>query len=207
MGRFKCRNLVREDFVAALRDMNTFIDITVDDLMEINSKAEKQAYLRTTGGILVRDLMSHPVVTVQPDTTLAEAAHRLVTGKISGFPVVDDQHKLVGVVTEADFLRAIGVPGHHPTHNLWQTLETMFAHPAELQDPDDLVSDIMVADVVTIAPDQTLHDVLEVMKKNRIKRVIVCDEERHVIGIVTRSDLVRVFFDKIRQSAPVQAAR
>ncbi|MCK9531809.1 MAG: CBS domain-containing protein [Gammaproteobacteria bacterium] len=202
MRRFRCRNLVREDFISALREMNTFLDITVDDLMEINSKVEKHAYLRTTGNIRVSDLMTHPVETVHADTTLAEAAHRLIVGKISGLPVVDRQNKLEGIVTEADFLRALGVPSHHPTHSLWQTLETMFAHPVDIQAPDDLVSDVMVSDIVTAAPEQTLHDVLELMKKNRIKRVIVCDAERHVLGIVTRSDLVRVFFDRIRQPSP-----
>ena len=201
MPRFKCRNLVREDFVKALKEMETFIDVSVDDLMELNSKIEKYAYLRTTGSIRVADLMSHPVATVRAGTTLAEAAHVLVAGKISGLPVVDDQDKLVGVITEADFLRALGVPSHHPTHSLWQTLENMFAHPVEMQEPDGLVADLMVTDPVTVSPDQTLHEVLEVMKKNKIKRVIVCDPDRRVLGIVTRSDLVRVFFDKIRKTS------
>ncbi|MFA7386817.1 MAG: CBS domain-containing protein [Thiohalobacteraceae bacterium] len=201
MPRFKCRNLKREDFVNALKEMETFIDVSVDDLMDLNSKIEKYAYLRTTGSIRVADLMSHPVATVRASTSLAEAAHVLVTGKISGLPVVDDRDKLVGVITEADFLRALGVPSHHPTHSLWQTLENMFAHPVEMQEPDGLVADLMIADPVTVLPDQTLHEVLEVMKKNKIKRVIVCDQDRRVLGIVTRSDLVRVFFDKIRKSS------
>lgn len=207
MPRFKCRNLVRDDFVKALKEMDTFIDITVDDLMELNSKIEKYAYLRTTGSIRVADLMSHPVATVRANTTLAEAAHLLVTGKISGLPVVDDEDKLVGIITEADFLRALGVPSHQPTHSLWQTLENMFAHPVEMQEPDGLVAELMVADPVSVSPDQTLHEVLDVMKKNKIKRVIVCDDQRRVQGIVTRSDLVRVFFDKIRKSVPSQEPR
>lgn len=207
MRKIKGRGLVREDFVNALKEMDTFIDIAVEDLMELNNMAEKYAYLRTMGSIRVADLMSHPVETVHADTTLADAAHRLVTGRISGLPVVDHQDELVGIITEADFLRALGVPSHHPTHSLWQTLEAMFAHPANLQEPDGQVSDLMVTDIVTVSPEQALHDVLEVMKKNKIKRVIVCDEQRHVRGIVTRSDLVRVFFDKIRKPEPYQEPR
>jgi len=207
MHKLNGRGLARADFINALKEMDTFIDITVDDLMELNNMAEKYAYLRTTGSICIADLMSHPVETVHADTTLADAAHRLVTGKISGLPVVDHQDKLVGIITEADFLRALGVPSHHPTHSLWQTLETMFAHPVELQVPDGHVSDLMVTEIVTVSPEQTLHDVLEVMKKNKVKRVIVCNEQRHVRGIVTRSDIVRVFFDNIRKPAPSQEPR
>lgn len=188
---------LREDYVNALREMDTFIDITVDDLMQLTDKVEKYANLRATANIRVADLMRHPVETVRPECTLAEAAHRMVSLRISGLPVVDSQDRLVGVITEADFLRALGVPSHHPTHSLWQTLEAMFAHPVEIQEPDGLVADLMVTDIVTVSPEQSLHDVLEAMKKNKIKRLIVCDAERHVRGIVTRSDLVRVFFDKI----------
>ena len=61
--------------------------------------------------------MSQPVRTVHPQTPLADAAHLMVTERISGLPVVDDAGALVGIITEADFLRALGVPAHQPHHN------------------------------------------------------------------------------------------
>jgi CBS domain-containing protein len=109
--------------------------------------------------------------------------------------VVNSDQQLVGMLTEADFLRALGVPSHHPTHSLWQTLEAMFLHPRDIQEPRGLVGELMVTDVVAVTPDQNLHDVLEAMKKHRIKRLVVCDGERRVVGMITRSDLVRLFFD------------
>jgi sulfide:quinone oxidoreductase len=71
----------------------------------------------------------------------------------------------------------------------------MFAQPVQVHDTDCLVSDLMTKDVITILPEQTLHQVLDVMKQNQIKRIAVCDEAQHVVGMITRSDLVRVFFD------------
>jgi CBS domain-containing membrane protein len=50
--------------------------------------------------------------------------------------------------------------------------------------------------VVCVRPEQDLHDVLEAMKRNSVKRVVVCDGEHRPLGMVTRSDLVRVFFDR-----------
>jgi CBS domain-containing membrane protein len=193
------RGLVREDFVSALAEADTFVDITVDNLMELNARAEKHARFRITGSLRVADLMSQPVVTVTADCSLSEAAHLLVTRRISGLPVVDDDGRLRGVITEADFLRTLGVPSHHPTHSLWQTLEAMFGHHSEIREPAGTVAEVMVTDVVTAAPAQTLHDVLELMKRNRIKRLVVCDDARRVVGMITRSDLVRVFFDRIRR--------
>jgi len=192
----------RADFQLALQSMDTFIDITVDDLMALTQRAEQLASRRATEATGVARVMSQPVRTVQPHTPLSEAAHLMVSERISGLPVVDDAGHLVGIITEADFLRALGVPAHQPHHNLWQTLESLFSHltrHGELEAPDDPVTEHMVKNVVCVHPEQELHDVIEVMKRNSVKRVVVCDQQHRVLGMVTRSDLVRIFFDHYTQ--------
>ena len=195
----------RADFQQALQSMGTYIDITVDDLMSLTQRAEQLANRRTTEAIGVSRVMSQPVRTVHPQTPLTEAAHLMVSERISGLPVVDDDGKLVGIITEADFLRALGVPAHQPHHTLWQTLESLFSHltrHGELEAPDTPVTEHMVKNVVCVHPEQDMHDVIEVMKRNSVKRVVVCDNERRVLGMVTRSDLVRIFFDRYTQTRP-----
>lgn len=189
----------RTDFQQALQSMDTYMDITVDDLMTLAQRAEQIASRRTTRAIGVSQVMSQPVRTVHPQTPLADAAHLMVTERISGLPVVDDAGALVGIITEADFLRALGVPAHQPHHNLWQTLESLFSHlthHGELEAPNAPVTEHMVKHVVCVHPEQDLHDVIEVMKQNSVKRVVVCDDTRRVLGMITRSDLVRIFFDR-----------
>jgi sulfide:quinone oxidoreductase len=191
----------REDYVKALREIDVYTDIMVEDIMDIHTRAEKYARMRTTEGLRVADLMSQPVITVGEDCSLADAAHLLVSKRISGLPVVDGEKRLQGIITEADFLRTLGVPSHHPSHSLWQTLEAMFSHELVLKEPDEgTVADLMIKDVVTVSPEQTLHELLEAMKSHHIKRLVVCGEAREVRGMVTRSDLVRVFFERIQQS-------
>lgn len=143
----------------------------------------------------IASLMTQPVISVSPDCSLSEAAYLLVTHRISGLPVVDESNKLLGSITEADFLRALGVPAHHPGHHLWQTLENMF-HPAvQVRETDGTVAELMVRDVITLSDKASLHEALELMKQHRIKRLVVCDKEQRVVGMLTRSNLVRVFFD------------
>jgi len=195
----------RADFQRALQSMDTYIDITVDDLMALTQRAEQLASRRATAATGVARVMSQPVRTVHPHTPLNEAAHLMVSERISGLPVVDDTGLLLGIITEADFLRALGVPAHQPHHNLWQTLESLFSHLArhgELEAPDTPVTEHMVKNVVCVHPGQDLHDVIEVMKRNSVKRVVVCDEQRRVVGMVTRSDLVRTFFDRYTRQDP-----
>lgn len=189
----------REDFQRALDSMDTFMDIGIDDLMTLARRAEHFAGRRTAERLTVDQIMSHPVRVVHPDTRMSEAAHLIVNERISGLPVVDEGDRLVGIITEADFLRGLGVPAHHPSHNLWQTLESLsahFNHHAELEAPADPVAKHMVRDVVCASPGQDLQTILGLMKSHRVKRLLVCDGERHVIGMVTRSDLVRIFFDR-----------
>jgi len=186
-----------------LQSMDTYMDITVDDLMTLAQRAGQIASRRTTSAKGVSQVMSQPVRTVHPRTPLADAAHLMVTERISGLPVVDDAGALVGIITEADFLRALGVPAHQPHHSLWQTLESLFSHlthHGELEAPNTPVTEHMVKHVVCVHPEQDLHDVIEVMKQNSVKRVVVCDDTRKVLGMITRSDLVRVFFDRYTQA-------
>lgn len=194
----------REDYERALQSMDTFVDVGVNDLMTLAERAEHFARQRASESMLISRIMSQPVRVVRPETTMSEAAHIMVTERISGLPIVDDAEQLVGIITEADFLRGLGVPAHHPTHNLWQTLESLFSHLAhhtEPEGPDDPVSDHMVRNVVCASPDHFVNDALELMQKHRVKRVLVCDHEHHVIGVVTRSDLVRIFFDRYTRAS------
>jgi CBS-domain-containing membrane protein len=199
--RDAARRPQREDYQQALQSMATYVDVTVDDLMTLTRRAEQFAAHRAGATIGVTQVMTRPVPTVHPETCLADAAHLMVSERISGLPVVDDTDRLVGIISEADFLRALGVPAHHPSHSLWQTLDALFRHLAEhphLEAPEQLVGPSMTEAVVTVAPEGGAGDVIALMKRHRVKRVVVCDAQRRVLGMVTRSDLVRVFFDRYR---------
>jgi CBS-domain-containing membrane protein len=65
------RGLIREDFVSALAESDTIVDITVDNLMALNTRAEKHARFRITGGLRVADLMTRSVVAVGADCSLS----------------------------------------------------------------------------------------------------------------------------------------
>ena len=197
MSEDSWRSLSKEDFENALGEMSGIMDVSVNDLIQITEKARKYAQLRQTEALLVKDLMHHPVHTVHPETELREAAHLLVSARISGLPVVNADNYLLGIITEADFLSAIGLPCHRPTHNLWQTLETMFSRPLELREPSENVGALMTTEVICVRPEQSLHDALELMKSHRVRRLVVVDDKQTPIGMITRSDLVHVFFDRL----------
>jgi len=190
-------DLMLQDFKHALQELDSYIDVSLEDLMHIHHLAEKYAQLRLAEQLKVRDIMTSEVASVHPDTSLRDAARMLLELRISGLPVVDADNKLAGIVTEADFLSAMGIPCHHPAHNLWQSLESMFRHRPLHGERPDTVADIMVTQIITLQADNTLHDVIETMKHHHIKRVIITDEQQQIEGIITRSNLVRVLLSQI----------
>ena len=203
MSIYKPLSLEAEDFENAMREQRNVADFcSVRDLMEIQQSAQKYARLRMVASTLVKEVMTQPAITLKPDETLATAADIFISQKISGIPIVDEENKLTGIITEADFLRVLGIPAHHSGHSLWQTLEDLFSHPIPLNEPGGVVKDLMVTQVFTVTPEQTIQQSIDVMKENRIKRLVVTNDQRLVVGMLTRSNLLHLFLNHFKISNP-----
>jgi CBS domain-containing protein len=138
-----------------------------------------------------RDVMVFPVVTVKSVASVKEVAKLLLERRISAVPVVDDQDKVVGIVSEGDLLRRAET-GTERQRSWWLlgltgeealAAEYVKAHARK-------VADVMTTPVITATPDAPLHEVATLIEKNSIKRVpIVKDGE--LVGIVSRANLVQ----------------
>ena len=141
-------------------------------------------------------VMQKDVKTVTPSMTVAQLEAAFVQHQVSGFPVVDDG-KLVGVVSRTDLLRALS-PECDLTH--MEFSERAGEPPggpgvsATLGDRDNLltVQDVMTTDVVTVEPNDRLHDVADLMYGKRIHRIVVV-EGGVVRGVITPFDFVRLY--------------
>lgn len=79
-----------QDYECALQSMDTFIDVNVKDLMALVDRAEHFAAKRAAESLQVSQVMSQGVLTVGPETSMAHAAHLMISERISGLPVVSD---------------------------------------------------------------------------------------------------------------------
>lgn len=190
-----CPDLSEEDFVYAMREMNTFIDVTAEDLMTLFQLACKYADIRHAEDIRIGNVMSRDVVVTSPDTALSEAARELLRHGIDGMPVVDSERRPVGMLTEADLLAKIGLRRHHPSCRPWEKLTRIFTEVRRMDGLAGTVREAMWAEPVTVGDTARLQEVIDVMRKMHVKRAIVVDGDGRVSGIVTRSDVVRAFVD------------
>lgn len=141
--------------------------------------------------LTAKDVMSLDVVTIPQEMSLRAAAHLLSQIQISGAPVVDAEGRCVGVVSATDFVRWAdegekATPTHRPPtpcYCAWQVLEL-----EEL--PANQVAAYMTLDPVTVPPSTPIGKLARLMLDAHIHRVIVVDEHRRPIGIVSSTNIL-----------------
>lgn len=142
----------------------------------------------------VRQIMTTDVVFVRPSTPVHEIAQLLVNHRITGVPVVDEHERLVGIVTEHDLL-AQHTKIHFPRYI--QVLESVVVlGQAHFQEElrrtlATTAAELMTREVVTVTPATDVIEVAAIMFDRRVNPVPVV-EGRRVVGIVSRSDLIRL---------------
>jgi CBS domain-containing protein len=116
----------------------------------------------------IRDVMTSNPQSVDPETTVVDAARLMRDGDVGSLPVVEDG-RLTGVVTDRDItVRAV----------------------AEGKDPQSTkVADVLSQDVVTIDPQQDLDEALRLMARHQVRRLPVVEEDGRLVGIVAQADV------------------
>jgi CBS domain-containing membrane protein len=107
-GLARLLELSDDDIVAAMAEVQGYLDITPGDFREIYHFAYGHAVSRLTHRVRARDVMTHNVVVVTADVALAEVAAIMARHGVSGVPVVDSERRVVGVISEKDFLSRMG---------------------------------------------------------------------------------------------------
>ncbi|RJS87426.1 IMP dehydrogenase [Candidatus Bathyarchaeota archaeon] len=123
----------------------------------VEEEVEMARRVKRAESLIIRD-----VITVTPDTTVEELLRMMEQHRIHGFPVVEDDNRLVGIVTWRD---------------------------VRLADPQLKVRDVMTTDVITATEDITLEEAKRILHRHRIEKLPIVDEEGRVRGLITMRDI------------------
>jgi CBS domain-containing protein len=136
-------------------------------------------------------IMTRPVITVAPDANIVEAANAMLLNHISGLPVVDEAGKLVGIVSQGDFIRRAEI-GTQRKRGRWLKFLVGPGGAASdfVHEQGRKVGEIMTTEPCTVTENATLEDVVELMQRNNVKRLPVMRGDQ-LVGIVTRTNLLR----------------
>jgi len=138
----------------------------------------------------IKDVMTNEVVAVRRDASFKEMAARLRQHRVSAFPVIDDNRRVIGVVSEADLLAREALTDEHGI----PAALTGILHHKELKKSEGLTAgDLMTHPAVTVRPEDSVEHAARLMYTLQVKRLPVVDAGGFLVGIVSRSDLLVVF--------------
>ena len=133
----------------------------------------------------VKDVMTTRVIWVRKDAPFRELAAALRRHRVSAFPVLGEGDKVIGVVSEADMLTKEAVdPG---------VISGILHHRDAEKARGTTAGDLMTAAVVAVAPEDTVEHAAQLMYSRKVKRLPVIDADGHLVGIISRADVLAVF--------------
>ena len=141
-----------------------------------------------------KDIMTSPVITVHPDTSVLDLAKLLSEHRINGVPVVDDDGNLDGIVTEADLIDQ-NKKLHIPSAIFFMDSAIFLENPKKLDKElrkmaGTTVEDICTRDVVTVEDKTPIDEIAGLMAEKRISTIPVMRDGK-IVGVVGRGDIVR----------------
>lgn len=136
----------------------------------------------------VKDVMTKNVISVSKYDDINHVIQKVSELNIGGLPVVDNENRVVGIVSEADILSAMGIEREH---SLKDILKLLLGESLPERKLGDIVGDIMTSPAVTVRLDDDISVAAQAMHEKRIRRLPVVDGENRLQGIISRRDIVR----------------
>jgi CBS domain-containing protein len=163
--------------------------VTVEDV-EIASYSHRPVRADVPEHLRVADVMNREVLRVRPDTSLKDLVGLLIGRDYRAVPVVDEAERVIGIITNGDLVQRGGLAMRL---ELLATAsrEAIQRELATLVESGHTAADVMTREVVTVAPDISVLDSAHLMAQQRLKRLPVVDTTGHLLGIVSRVDLLR----------------
>ncbi len=150
--------------------------------------------------ITVKDVMTTHVIAVRKSASFKEMAERLREQRVSAFPVVDDDGRVIGVVSEADLLTKEALDGGDA--GMPGMISGILRNKEQEKAAGLTAADLMTQPAVTVEPGDSVEQAARLMYARRVKRLPVTDESGRLVGIISRADVLAVYS---RPDADIQA--
>jgi CBS domain-containing protein len=145
--------------------------------------------------LTAKEIMNKKVITIKKDASINELSELLVNNKISGVPVLDENGSLAGIVSEGDIIvqnSDLHFPRYFKLLDAIIYLESLNKFKRSLQKHlATKVEDIMTVKVKTVGEDTPINEIADIMLDSRVNRLPVMDKNNKLVGIITRTDIVK----------------
>jgi CBS domain-containing membrane protein len=178
--------LTDADILDAMRHIPGYLDITTADFREIYRLAHRHALERLFGNVAAARLMRTGISPLAPDLTLDRALKQLADSGYKGLPVADAQGRVIGMLTETDFLRRLRAKNFPDL--LLQLMDSSFELVHRCHETP--VSAAMSAPAVTVGEDAGFAQIVEAFSRHPGRGMPVVNREGRLAGLLLRKDFV-----------------
>ena len=180
------------DLHNALKQMNTYLDVSESDLNALYKIAGMQSYRRKMGEITCADIMSRDLVTTEYGTELEEAWAQLRLHKIKAIPVVDKARRVIGIITLVDFLKRANLKTYDTFED--KLIKFIKRTPGMKSDKPEVVGQIMAHPVYSAKETMHIVELVPLLSERGLHHIPIVDAERRLVGMVTQSDLIAALY-------------
>ena len=186
-----------EDILAAMKEIEGYIDITLQDFKELYLFTCNHAIDRLLQSIHAKDIMTKKVIFVTKDAPLKDVASLMAENVISGVPVVNTSNDVVGIISEKDFLSSMGT---RETQSFMGVINQCLNNKGCIAVPirEKKAEDIMTAPAITVQENTPVSEIMTLFTETKINRVPVLNHDKHLVGIVSRADVLRTSLPGIK---------
>lgn len=175
-----------EDILDAMRDIPGYLDISTGDFRQVYHIAHRHALERVFRDIQATQLMCTDIEPLRPDTMLDKAAAAMARQGLKGLPVVDDDNRVTGILTETDYLRWLNAD------SFLELLLRLISAPENFdhQCHETPVSKIMTTRVVTLSGDSSFNAIIGAFHAHEGRSMPVVDSSGKLLGLLLRKDFL-----------------
>jgi CBS domain-containing membrane protein len=184
--------LDRGDLRGALRDLDIYLDVSEDDLVQVYDRAGTHAFRRKMGNITCADIMSRDLATVEYGTELEEVWARLRFHRVKAIPVVDSFQRVIGIVTLVDFLKRANLKTYETFED--KMIKFIRRTPGVSAEKPEVVGQIMASPVVTAHTDMHIVELVPLLSDKGLHHIPVVDANGRLAGMVTQTDLIAALY-------------
>ena len=186
--------ITKQDIELALKNSDSFVDITATELSHLLSSAEMNTFKRIRGDICCADIMVRDTPSVEYGTEVEDAWKLIQTKKLKSMPVVDSANRVIGIITWHDFFKYINLNAYD---SLQEQFRRFIRRTTNIEtDKPESVGHIMTQSVVTLPETTHIVELIPLMSFQGHRQIPIINEEHRLVGIVYQANLVAALYNQ-----------
>ena len=184
----------KQDIELALKNSDSFVDITATELSHLLSNAEMNTFKRVQSGISCADIMVREVISVEYGTEVEDAWKLIQTKKLKAIPVVDSANRVIGIITWHDFFKYINLDAYD---SLQDQFRRFIRRTAKIEtNKPEAVGHIMTQPVITLHETTHIAELIPLMSLHGHRQIPIINEQHRLVGMVYQANLVAALYNQ-----------